>query len=155
MITDQSQWNGPLVASDGTRTVEVAEVEGPDYDGDYLVTFAESFVDLEGYPTEQAWFKPNGMAFLPHWRTITISPAAEGAGDICQLMPDGGGDASDEITALREEVARLREREARLTGAVSAMVADHMTSETHHPHYVLVPTEAFGQARAALESTDQ
>jgi len=32
-----------------------------------------------------------------------------------------------------------------------AFLDDHMTSETHHPDYVLVPTAAFERLRAILE----
>lgn len=35
-----------------------------------------------------------------------------------------------------------------LRGAIQAMLDDHMTSETHHPGYVLVPTAAFEKVRA-------
>jgi len=39
---------------------------------------------------------------------------------------------------------------AALVEAAKAMAEDHMTSEHHHPGYVLVPTVAFEQLRQAL-----
>jgi len=39
---------------------------------------------------------------------------------------------------------------AALVKAAKAMAEDHMTSEHHHPGYVLVPTVAFEQMRQAL-----
>ena len=39
-----------------------------------------------------------------------------------------------------------------LRDAIQTMLDDHMTSETHHPGYVLVPTAAFEKARAAILS---
>lgn len=39
------------------------------------------------------------------------------------------------------------ERLATLEGAAAEMLADHMTSENHHPGYVLVPVAAFERLR--------
>jgi hypothetical protein len=46
--------------------------------------------------------------------------------------------------ATRTDVAALVE-------AAKAMDEDHMTSERHHPGYVLVPTVAFEKMRALVE----
>lgn len=45
-------------------------------------------------------------------------------------------------------------REAELVRSTLAMLADHMTSEKHHPGYVLVPTSAFEKMRSALKSRE-
>lgn len=154
MITDQSQWNGPLVASDGKRTVEVVAVEGPSTGGNYLVTFAESFFDSDGDFVSSAWFKPDGTALLPCERNITISPAA--AGDICQLMPDGGGDASDETTALREEVARLREAVRHAQAVFEDYERLHHAKDTVDGYKKAATNRSHAlKMSAALESTDQ
>lgn len=38
-----------------------------------------------------------------------------------------------------------------IKSAAQQMLADHMTSETHHPGYVLVPAVAFEKMRAVVE----
>lgn len=131
MITDQSQWKEPLVARDGKRTVGVEAVKGPNDKGNYLVSFAEKLTDKINNRPSWSWFKPDGTALYLWNRNITISPAAEGAGDICQLMPDGGGDASDETTAsARNEMERAfakAEREvAELQRNLDISNADHV-----------------------------
>lgn len=46
--------------------------------------------------------------------------------------------------------ARQDDRIRKLEEAAQAMLDDYMTSETHHPDYVLVPTTAFEKICAAI-----
>jgi len=55
--------------------------------------------------------------------------------------------AAIERTAPSSDSCGLRE-------VCQSMLDDHMTSETHHPRYVLVPKDAFEKARAALTPKD-
>lgn len=48
--------------------------------------------------------------------------------------------------AFDEELEQL----VAIKSAVQEMLADHMTSEEHHPGCVLVPTAAFEKMRAAV-----
>ena len=150
MITDQSQWDGPLVASDGKRTVGVVGVERPDGGPNYLAFFDEHLTDLEGNRRKWAWFKSGGTTFYSYDRNITISPAAEGAGDICQLMPDGGGDAQ---WPLGTRVRKLKG--SSWTIRVVGFHSTKLTPEGYAVESENEPGSVQIYPRAALESTDQ
>lgn len=152
MITDQSQWNGPLVARDGKRTVGARKIEGPDRHGDYLIEFGEPLRG-RGIGVIAAWFGPTGKS--RQYRNITISPAAEapaaeGAGDICQLMPDGGGDAQ---WPLGTRVRKLKG--SSWTIRVVGFHSTKLTPEGYAVESENEPGSVQIYPRAALESTDQ
>lgn len=62
------------------------------------------------------------------------------------------GDTRNTRALIAEGVARARVGGGLLNEAVNEMLADHMTSEQHHPGYVLVPTTAFNKLRTATDS---
>jgi|GEM_PF-4554156 len=53
--------------------------------------------------------------------------------------------------AFTERTADLVADNAKLREVARAMLSDHMTSEQHHPGYVLVPTVPFEAMRAIME----
>jgi len=58
--------------------------------------------------------------------------------------------AQHRILATRTDATPVATDVAALVEAAKAMGDDYMTSEHHHPRYVLVPTVAFEQMRQAL-----
>lgn len=58
-----------------------------------------------------------------------------GVRELDEFTP-GWRDDKDEVLKLRAEVTLYRE-------VAQEMLSDHMTSEEHHPGYVLVPTSSF------------
>lgn len=55
---------------------------------------------------------------------------------------------------INRDGAQAARRIEELEGAVSGIADDYMTSEAHHPGYVLIPTAKFEQLReAALKET--
>jgi len=60
-----------------------------------------------------------------------------------------GGQAKEVMDEFRATFALKR-----LLEAVRPIADDFMTSETHHPGYVLIPTARFDAIRAALGSAE-
>jgi DNA-binding XRE family transcriptional regulator len=56
----------------------------------------------------------------------------------------------DELRSHAENVTQMRMRLAVLLAAVEGIDADYMTSENHHPGYVLIPTAKFEAIRVAI-----
>lgn len=65
----------------------------------------------------------------------------------------------DTVVMAKAEIERLsRERDTGVPEAVhvlAAMCSDYMTSDQHHPGYVLVPTAAFDRGRTLVSAAPQ
>lgn len=60
--------------------------------------------------------------------------------------------ASDEIADLLKHRSAIAELNERFRVAIAGIEDDFMTSERHHPGYVLIPTEKFEALRAAASA---
>jgi hypothetical protein len=66
------------------------------------------------------------------------------------IAANRGAAAMYEALLQSEPRASTVTSHAELAEAAVEILADHMTSEKHHPGYVLVPVAAFNKLRAAL-----
>ena len=55
----------------------------------------------------------------------------------------------------RRELSTERATSARMRAAVDGIADDYMTSDQHHPDFVLIPTTKFDQIRTALAAAKE
>lgn len=85
------------------------------------------------------------MSDRPKLTAADHAIAEEVVGAWCEI-----GNKRKTLQLIAEGAARARGGVDLLNEAAAEMLADHMTSEHHHPDYVLVPTAAFNKIRAAI-----
>lgn len=124
----------------------------------YLRDHGYWHVDPDEFRSGEKDETPLVQAFARH-RLASTRPMTEDVAGLverlreqeCSCGPDCDvKQAAATLTSLREQVARLEADKARMRELWQAAEDDHMTSEAHHPGYVLIPTAVFDRAIAAL-----
>ena len=89
---------------------------------------------------------------LDAWTPSEGSETWEGdvAGTVYQLLRDSGAIDDYDHTPAAKALAAERAASALLRAAISGVDRDFMTSEKHHPGYVLIPAAKFEQLCVAL-----
>lgn len=85
--------------------------------------------------------------YLPQWMETT-------AGRLLREGASADGMRIHAADALRA-IQSVLDREAGLRAACTGIDDDYMTSESHHPGHVLIPTDRFERIRAALSAGPQ
>lgn len=87
------------------------------------------------------------MTQTPDYKNL--ADELEGLADTCQR---GASAYQTTLDTLRQSAIALR-KAREMESALVGFADDFMTSEAHHPGYVLIPTAKFDAIRSALKDT--
>ena len=71
--------------------------------------------------------------------------------EACHVQPYAAGSSIAEAWERWDALSAIQNRDAGLRAALDGFGDDYITSDTHHPNWVLIPTKTFDRIRAALQ----